>query len=330
MARNKKPVLSISGFLEIFFIAISILTVFSSFFHGNRLFELTSHFKVQYFYGSLFALVFYTIRKKKVLVLWFACTTVFNAYFVVPWYFGTEKSASFPDKPILKILHANVYTGNKHKKWFLNLIASEAPDMFIVQEVDDRWEHELSVVETNYPYHRVIPRSDNFGIALYSKIPLLKIEEITDTEFDVPSFSVMFIFDKQEVELIAMHPLPPVGEFVFQIRNAEINFIAEHCRDAIHPKILIGDLNVTPWSQHYIHLEKISQMRNCRLGHGILASWPTKIFPMRIPIDHCLISREFNVNSIRLGPDIGSDHLPLIVELSMKPVKKKRPEKFAK
>lgn len=35
------------------------------------------------------------------------------------------------------------------------------------------------------------------------------------------------------------------------------------------------------------------------------------------PIDHCLVSSEFTVKNIKTGNDIGSDHLPLIIELSL-------------
>ncbi|WP_421656253.1 hypothetical protein [Leptothermofonsia sp. ETS-13] len=36
-----------------------------------------------------------------------------------------------------------------------------------------------------------------------------------------------------------------------------------------------------------------------------------------IPIDHCLISPELTVTGIWTGPNVGSDHLPLITDLAI-------------
>jgi len=39
---------------------------------------------------------------------------------------------------------------------------------------------------------------------------------------------------------------------------------------------------------------------------------------LMIPIDHCLVSRGIRVVKAQAGERIGSDHLPLIVELEIK------------
>jgi endonuclease/exonuclease/phosphatase (EEP) superfamily protein YafD len=36
---------------------------------------------------------------------------------------------------------------------------------------------------------------------------------------------------------------------------------------------------------------------------------------LSIPIDHCLISPDIKVVNIRTGPNVGSDHRPLITDL---------------
>ena len=36
---------------------------------------------------------------------------------------------------------------------------------------------------------------------------------------------------------------------------------------------------------------------------------------LTIPIDHCLISRDITVSNLYVGPDLGSDHLPLVADL---------------
>jgi len=38
---------------------------------------------------------------------------------------------------------------------------------------------------------------------------------------------------------------------------------------------------------------------------------------LRIPLDNCLVSEEVAVAGRRVGPDIGSDHLPLVVDFAL-------------
>lgn len=77
-----------------------------------------------------------------------------------------------------------------------------------------------------------------------------------------------------------------------------------------------GDLNVTMWSSNYSKLIADSGLANSRKGFGILATWPMFFPLLSIPLDHCLVSPGIGINACRSGPDIGSDHLPLIVELA--------------
>lgn len=88
---------------------------------------------------------------------------------------------------------------------------------------------------------------------------------------------------------------------------------------------MVGDLNITMWSPYYKRFARQTGLRNARQGFGILPSWPTKetysqISPalsllLAIPIDHCLISPEIKVLNIRTGPNVGSDHRPVITDL---------------
>jgi endonuclease/exonuclease/phosphatase family metal-dependent hydrolase len=56
-----------------------------------------------------------------------------------------------------------------------------------------------------------------------------------------------------------------------------------------------------------------------RDGIGLLPSWPTFMYFdwLMIPIDHCLVSDDIRVIMAQLGEAIGSDHLPLIIELEI-------------
>jgi endonuclease/exonuclease/phosphatase (EEP) superfamily protein YafD len=46
-------------------------------------------------------------------------------------------------------------------------------------------------------------------------------------------------------------------------------------------------------------------------------SWPTWSSALRVPIDNCFVSGGVAVRSYEDGPDVGSDHRPLVVDLGV-------------
>ena len=94
---------------------------------------------------------------------------------------------------------------------------------------------------------------------------------------------------------------------------------ADCLRNLPGPKICVGDLNITPWSPYYRSFVEQTKLLNVREGFGLLPSWPTFVFFkwLMIPLDHCLVSEDIRVADVKTGEPIGSDHLPLIVELEL-------------
>ena len=58
-------------------------------------------------------------------------------------------------------------------------------------------------------------------------------------------------------------------------------------------------------------------MRDARRGFRIQPSWPNFIWPLRIPIDHTLVSRDVHIVDRGLGPSVGSDHLPVVMDFEI-------------
>jgi endonuclease/exonuclease/phosphatase (EEP) superfamily protein YafD len=48
-----------------------------------------------------------------------------------------------------------------------------------------------------------------------------------------------------------------------------------------------------------------------------LPTWPADTSYARIAIDHLLVSDGIVVFDLHRGPDVGSDHLPLIVDIGL-------------
>ena len=322
MTKNNKSwkILSLIGLVQVvalFTVLLSILTLFSE---HHRYLELFSHFKLQYFIASVTCAVIFVFYKNFKIAVVLTCVSVLNLTFIIPWYLSDLNNLSDDNLADITILHSNVHTRNDHFQNFVDLINQENPEVFIMQEVNNKWLSEISELEKTYEYKHTIPRNDNFGIAIYSKYPFESVKEITLGNSSIPSIMATFILTGNTITILATHPLPPANSEYYFSRNAQIQKMAELSRNHHDPLILIGDLNTTMWSHDYLPLEIDTDLRNARKGFGLLPTWPTQFqLPIfMISIDHCLVSSHFVVNNIKVGDDIGSDHLPLIVNLSLK------------
>jgi endonuclease/exonuclease/phosphatase family metal-dependent hydrolase len=83
------------------------------------------------------------------------------------------------------------------------------------------------------------------------------------------------------------------------------------------PTIVAGDLNLPIESA--IYRRHWSGLRNAfsRGGIGFGSTKQTRLWGIRI--DHILTTAHFTTRSARLGQDVGSDHRPLLAELSLSP-----------
>ena len=100
-------------------------------------------------------------------------------------------------------------------------------------------------------------------------------------------------------------------------RDGQFRSLAKFVRTLTEPVILMGDLNATPFSPAFVDFLRASRLRDSRLGYGNQATWPAALRRAGIAIDHCLVSPQVQVTGRQIGGDVGSDHLPVIVDLSL-------------
>ena len=279
--------------------------------------ELLSHFRLQYFLvGTLLGFYFLLIRNKN----WFLAmlsVSLLNAGFILPLYLGRDSGQHNQPANSLKIVLCNVNTQNANYDGVMKLAWGENPDLLVLQEVSDQWMRALVPLTENYSCVISRPRSDNFGIAVFSRISGLKAQDVSLGVMDLPSVKVNFSWSGCSWTLMTTHPLPPINSQFYLWRNLQLEKAAKEIAELKGNILLLGDLNMTMWSGEFTKVERISGLRNGRRGFGILASWPAGLGVFGIPLDHCLVSSEIRVLDIRTGSPVGSDHLPLIVQISL-------------
>ena len=213
----------------------------------------------------------------------------------------------------LRVVHANVNYHNRQFASALEFFDETDPDILLIVESNPAWMAAMEPLRARLPYVAET-RPGKFGIAVMSRYPIS-----TQTKRFGPGRGTTLIvqanIDGDIVQLVGAHPLAPVSPGRKRRRDAELNGIAAWLASADDATILIGDLNTTPWSHAFDSLVETSGLRDTSRGVGLQWSWPAPFWPLAIPIDHCLGSKDVTVLDRRMGPYIGSDHLPLVVDL---------------
>ena len=294
--------------------AIFSIATFGS--HLHRYLELFSHFRLQYLViAALLAFVLFVLKSRRWAALMLVVALV-NVAPVYPWYV-TGAQASVPSQASLRLLLSNVYAGNDNVGGLVDLVASEEADIVFLQEITPRQNRELAALRGRLDYSLNIPREDNYGIAVLSRLPFKVARVIQSPPYDHPTLVVEVVVDGTPVTFVTTHPVPPLGKRGFNGRNEQLASVTELVKGLAGARVLIGDLNTTMWSHHYDQLVEATGLVDARYGFGVQPSWPTSLPFAMIPIDHCLVSSELSITDARTGPDIGSDHLPLIVDLGL-------------
>jgi endonuclease/exonuclease/phosphatase (EEP) superfamily protein YafD len=292
-------------------IVFSVVTAIPIDFYGVQLF---AHFKLQYLVVSVLLCVALALLRQPVYVGGLLLAVGLNASLVIPWY--VADSAPGGDTQ-LKVLSANILSSNTEHQRLFDLLDAEAPDVVLLQEVSAEWLVALDPLRQNYPYSYAEAREGNFGIALFSRVPFTSVSHIDSRPLGCPTIIATMDVDGAVLHLVGTHPMIPLGKQQYSGRNEQLASIAELFEGRDDSRILIGDLNTSMWDIHYRSLEEKTGLRNARTGFGIVPTWPTFMPFAMIPIDHVLISDDVSVVEMRAGPRIGSDHLPLIVTITL-------------
>ena len=187
-------------------------------------------------------------------------------------------------------------------------------DVLVFQEVNDRWCEALLEIAGGYPYTVSRPPAQRIGIEVFSRFPIVHNEYVSVA--GRVTLHMRLDVNGTPVSLLCTHPPHPLTPSGFRLRNDQLADATRAASERTTPLVLMGDLNTTMWSPWFRRLVADTGLENARHGWGILPSWPAMLPAfMRIPIDHCLVSDELKVAGCRLGPKIGSDHLPVIVDL---------------
>jgi endonuclease/exonuclease/phosphatase (EEP) superfamily protein YafD len=158
------------------------------------------------------------------------------------------------------------------------------------------------------------PRTDNFGLALISRHPIID-PQLFELDGRNPAVQGRIRTALGEWTIVGLHPFPPAGRTYSGYRNRQLHSAARRIEPLSAPRVILGDLNSTSSSPMFRDFLEMTGLKDSRIGFGWQPTWPAGSLSFRIPIDHVLVESDLVVQDRQVGPDIGSDHLPVRVRL---------------
>lgn len=325
-------------------LATVFLTWCGLFSEAGWLFDLPCHFRVEYLVVQILFLpaavwgIFesrqpspasvatMSLRRSELIVV--AVSAALNAMLVGQLWLppsmpaaaaSVSPSARTAVKPTLKLLQLNVNSRNERYADVASLVHESNVDIVALQEVNLNWYGQMKARLPEYRHYECFPRPDNFGIALFSRIPLTKVNVVEYGKAKVPTVVAEVQFDGAPLTILSTHPLPPSDWLNYDFRNDQFDAMAKARSTWSKSVVLSGDLNTTSWSDHFTDLCKQSNLRDSRQGFGVQVSWPVQLFVLSIPIDHVLVSEDLEVKARSICRSVGSDHYPVLVEFARRP-----------
>ena len=277
--------------------------------------EQLCHFRVQYFWLLAAAAVVLFVGERRRLALAAVAGAVVNGVLIVPIYFPADQPPASGTS--VRLLSYNLLGRNQRHADVTAYLRKQDADIVLLMEVQPHWLEAIDSLRDLYPHQQVIPRRDNFGIALLAKQPWRDVQTVELGTAQVPTIVATLELDSQPWILVGTHPVPPGSASAAAARNEQLSLVADYVQRQSLPVVVAGDLNVTGFSPHFRDLLRTTNLRDSRQGFGVQASWSPRLPGLAIPLDHVLVPPEFHVARRLVGPHLGSDHRPVIVDLHL-------------
>ncbi len=220
----------------------------------------------------------------------------------------------------IRILIANVWMPNRNAPALLERIREADPDIVFALETDVWWKDALAPLIDTYRHALLRPQDNTYGMLLYSRLELIEPEVRCLVSEAVPSVRTgVRLRSGEPLLLLGLHPEPPD---IFQDtweRDAELLIAGREAAAVGQPCIVAGDLNDVAWSRTTRLFQRVSGLVDPRVGRGLFNSYHARLPVARWPLDQVFHSPALRVVSLRRLAPFGSDHFPIMVDLSLEP-----------
>ena len=209
----------------------------------------------------------------------------------------------------IKLIQFNAYKNNTDIRRVADWLIAQDPDIVTIQEA----RHDLRDLLLARTGWHVAGAAEH--VMIFSREERLRMARPRLKDSTLTYVNATYLGPTGPFEVVTTHLVWPT-EPAFRRQHEDLARVT----DALPRErmIVTGDFNTTPWSHA---LRRTDQALGVRRVDKALFSWPAQVagrpWPLPVlPIDHVYVGRGWRVVSIDRGPNLGSDHYPVIVVLT--------------
>lgn len=285
--------------------------------HGGRwslLLDVLTHFAPLWLGGSVAAAILAALLRQRIALVLAVVGVTAAALLMTPEIGKARRDPpAAATGPTLKLVQFNLWGRNRDPRATLDWILSQDADVIVTEEAMLNAAEIRQSLQRAYPHWSSCDLPRPCEVMVHSRLPM------TARGAEKGIVWATYLWQGRPVTVVGYHatwPVPP-GEQSWQLRRLA-RLVA---RMPAETTILAGDLNSTPWSFTLQRLDREMGLR--RRTHGP-ATWPAGMASRRdipipapfLAIDQVFAGAAWRTVDVRRGPKLGSDHYPVVVELT--------------
>lgn len=283
----------------------------------HRFFDLLSHFRIQYIVLIALVLCVSLFYKKFIASGVLAICLGLHAFDVYKSQTSLDVAGSFTGQSI-RVMSSNVLATNNHFQKHIDYIKTLKPDVIVFLEYTHDWDKVMDEALSDYAHRLRVPAHHAFGIAMYSKFEIYEGSAPFLVHEQRKSVDATLEVGDKLLRVFGSHPMPPLSAKLYDARNEHLQKLGETAQAYKDPMVVLGDLNISPWSAHFRHFVELGNLRDGRRGQGIFNTWATTLLPIEIPIDHILVNEHIRVTDMGTSELLGSDHKAIWADIQIR------------
>ena len=300
-------------------VLLLIATVFSALATLHWFAELFSHFTPHYAVFALFGLLGLVLLRQWRWAALALALALWNGYPVARALMPAQTAEANTSRKFT-VFHFNAGLTHEQPQRIVSYLQRRANDIDVVVllEATPDFDLALDALKELFPHQIRHLENSPFGIAMLSKhaFDFGAISREPSNAFAHIEATIKLPGRDTPLALYAIHAPPPISGDMAEARNRKFEYVAR--KAAAQPQatpVVVGDFNLTPWSPYFQRFITDSGLRDARRPRRFDHTWPVTFdnAHISIAIDHSFAHPSLPLVERIIGPDLGSDHLPVTV-----------------